>query len=204
MLTIYITRHWQNIDNKNGILNWHRDLPLTDLGVEQAKQLAKHIKTTDIHFDNVYASPLQRAYQTALTITQELAIKEPTKLDILIERDFWILTGEPITDVEKLATRVLKTDTITYFLEAEGVETFPDLLARWHKIVEYIRQHHTDWNILLVTHGDIGKMIYAAYYNLTREEWLHHFHFWNADLVTLSKDRSPTNAHIFTTEQHNI
>ena len=32
MLKIYIARHGQNEDNANGILNGHRDLPLTDIG----------------------------------------------------------------------------------------------------------------------------------------------------------------------------
>ncbi len=33
MLKIYLARHGQNEDNANGILNGHRDLPLTDIGL---------------------------------------------------------------------------------------------------------------------------------------------------------------------------
>ena len=65
MTTIYIARHGQNEDNVHGILNGHRDLPLTDLGRQQARQLARHIKDRGLVFDAVYASPLGRAFETA-------------------------------------------------------------------------------------------------------------------------------------------
>ena len=55
MTTIYIARHGQNEDNVRGILNGHRDLPLTDLGRQQARQLARHIKDRELVFDAVYA-----------------------------------------------------------------------------------------------------------------------------------------------------
>lgn len=44
MLNIYIVRHGQDEDNQNGILNGHRDMPLTELGKTQAQQLAQKIK----------------------------------------------------------------------------------------------------------------------------------------------------------------
>lgn len=65
MTTIYIARHGQNEDNVRGILNGHRNLPLTDLGRQQARQLARHIKDRELVFDAVYASPLGRAFETA-------------------------------------------------------------------------------------------------------------------------------------------
>ena len=50
-MKIYLVRHGQNVDNKNGILNGHRDLPLTDLGYEQALNLARHLKSENQKFD---------------------------------------------------------------------------------------------------------------------------------------------------------
>lgn len=71
-MNIYVVRHGQDEDNANGILNGHRDMPLTELGKEQAKQLAQKIKDTNIVFDKAYSSPLQRAYITGKTITDVL------------------------------------------------------------------------------------------------------------------------------------
>ncbi|MBP7769257.1 histidine phosphatase family protein, partial [Candidatus Saccharibacteria bacterium] len=39
-MSIYIARHGQNKDNAEGILNGHRDRPLTELGRRQAMELA--------------------------------------------------------------------------------------------------------------------------------------------------------------------
>ena len=88
MTNIYIVRHGQNEDNANGILNGHRDLPLTELGITQAKETAEMIKESDIHIDKIYSSPLQRAYQTGEAIANALNLDTPEKLELLIERDF--------------------------------------------------------------------------------------------------------------------
>lgn len=120
MTKIYIVRHGQDEDNANGILNGHRDMPLTEKGKEQAKQLAQQIKNTGIIFNKAYSSPLQRAYVTGEIITKTLHISKPEKLENLIERDFGIMTGKPIKDVEKLCSPdIIKADVITYFLSPE-------------------------------------------------------------------------------------
>ena len=72
MLKIYLARHGQNLDNVNGILNGHRDEPLTLLGEEQARTTATYIKEAGLTFDAVYSSPLKRALRTAEIITSDL------------------------------------------------------------------------------------------------------------------------------------
>ena len=88
MTNIYIVRHGQNEDNANGILNGHRDMPLTEIGIGQAQQLAQMIRESGIHLDKIYSSPLQRAYQTAEIVAMAMQMEKPEKLDILIERNF--------------------------------------------------------------------------------------------------------------------
>lgn len=74
MLKIYLVRHGQNKDNAEGILNGHRDEPLTEIGVAQAYEIADKVKSTGIVFDRVYASPLQRAYKTAENNNEHAAV----------------------------------------------------------------------------------------------------------------------------------
>ena len=90
MTVIYIARHGQDEDNVRGILNGHRNLPLTDLGRQQAQQLARRIRDRELVFDMVYASPLDRALETAAIVATELGLAEPIVHDDLIERDFGI------------------------------------------------------------------------------------------------------------------
>lgn len=116
MTVIYIARHGQNEDNVRGILNGHRNLSLTDLGRQQAQQLARRIRDRRLVFDVVYASPLDRALETAAIVATELGLTEPIVHDDLIERNFGIMTGKPVTDIEEMCTPdIIKTEKVTYF-----------------------------------------------------------------------------------------
>lgn len=203
-LNIYLTRHGQDEDNVKGILNGHRNQKLTDLGEKQAHQLAESIRSSALIFSAVYSSPLQRAKHTAEIICSTLALPKPQISELLIERNFGIMTGRPLVDIELLcAPDLFKTETINYFLSPEGAETFPDLILRSHKLLDEIIARHKEGNILLVTHGDIGKMIYAAYYNLDWQDVLRQFHFGNSDLLILSPNSKAEDAHVFKNKQFN-
>ena len=89
----------------------------------------------------------------------------------------------------------------------KGAETFPQLLDRAKRLFTQIDQLTKDFppdsNILLVTHGDIGKMIYSAYYNIPWENVLRQFHFGNSEVLLLSKESSSDRAHVFEIQQFN-
>jgi len=55
--------------------------------------------------------------------------------------------------------------------------------------------------VLLVTHGDIGKMIYAAYHGIDWKIALNQFHFANTDVVKLDPILKCQNALIITAKQ---
>ena len=204
MTTIYLARHGQDKDNVSGILNGHRNQPLTKLGKEQAVKTAGHIKAENLSLDHIYSSPLDRAYVTAQIIAEINNVSEPEKLNLLIERDFGVMEGKPVSEIENLcAPHILKTDTVIYFLNPRNAETFPDLLVRSEEIIKFCKTNHENQSILLVTHGDIGKMIYASYYNLPWEKVLSSFHFGNSELLVLSRDVEPEDAHVFKQNQHN-
>ncbi|MEI6345901.1 MAG: histidine phosphatase family protein [bacterium] len=204
MLKIYVARHGQNVDNLKGILNGHRDEPLTEKGVEQAHEVADKIKEFAIIFNAIYSSPLIRALETAKIISGTLGMSSPQKENLLIERNFGIMTGRMISEIETMCEpHIIKTDTITYFLNPEGAETFPDMMNRAEVLLNKIKSVHQSGSILLVCHGDIGKMIYATYYGLDWKTVLTQFHFGNCDLLLLSEDSPAEEAHVFKFEQHN-
>ncbi|PIR38937.1 MAG: phosphoglycerate mutase [Candidatus Zambryskibacteria bacterium CG10_big_fil_rev_8_21_14_0_10_42_12] len=204
MLKIYITRHGQDTDNLAGLLNGHRDNPLTPGGIEQAHGIADKIKDAEVQFDAIYTSPLQRALETAKIISEKTNSPAPKKEGLLIERNFGIMTGKNISDIEKLcAPDILKAQVITYFLDPDGAETFPDLIARAKLLLDKIYTKHRSGDILLVTHGDIGKMIYAQYYNIDWEQILTEFNFGNCDLLLLSENSPANESHVFQILQHN-
>ena len=184
MTVIYIARHGQDEDNVRGILNGHRNLPLTDLGRQQAQQLARRIRDRELVFDVVYASPLDRALETAAIVATELGLAEPIVHDDLIERNFGIMTGKLATDIEEMCTPdIIKAENVTYFLHPDGAEIFPDLLARGQRVLELMACQHPGQTVLLVCHGDIGKMIYAAATNTPWRQVLTDFYFGNTDII---------------------
>jgi broad specificity phosphatase PhoE len=204
MRKIYIARHGQNADNARGILNGHRDEPLTELGVSQAHQLASSIQKVGLTFDVVYASPLSRAYETGVIVCDTLGIELPVILDSLIERDFGVMTGKLACDIERLcAPDILKTDTVTYFLSPKDAETFPMLLERADLALDQIKAEQGSGSILLVTHGDFGKMLYASFYGLEWEDVLTQFHFGNCELLLLEEGLDPLQAHVLKIDQYN-
>ncbi|CUF99833.1 unnamed protein product [Bodo saltans] len=185
MTKIFLCRHGQDEDNSNGLLNGHRNTPLTELGRQQAEQVADKIATTLPPFDVILSSPLQRAHNTALAIASrrdQNVIVEP----MLIERDFGVFTGKPIADIVELCKGdVLKTDRVTYFLSGEGSETFDVLYQRATDVVAKVRDSYKDKTVLLVCHGDIGKMILAVCKEITWKEGLMYPYFANTEVIEL-------------------
>ncbi|CAN5397360.1 histidine phosphatase family protein [soil metagenome] len=185
---IFVARHGQNEDNLNGILNGHRDLPLTNLGRQQARDLGQGILDAGLTFNAVYSSPLIRAFETARITAGIAGLPEPEVLQNLIERDFGILSGELANDIEKICPPkdILSVEGMRYFLNPKDGETFPQVLVRGQDVLDYIRKMHTEGKILLVCHGDIGKMIYAAATGKDWKEVLQSFHMGNGDLIDIS------------------
>lgn len=202
---MYITRHGQDEDNAKGILNGHRDFPLTEVGIKQAHELAEGIKKAGLMFDVVYTSPLLRAKKTAEVVCNTLGLSKPVVLDSLIERDFGTMTGRPIEDIEHLcAPNTMKTETVTYLLSSPGAETFPDLLKRAKRALDQIHAEHSSGSVLLVTHGDFGKMLYASFYNIPWQDALSKFHLGNGELLSLEEGVNPEASHVLVkVEQYN-
>ena len=61
-MTIWLTRHGQTNLNKQHLMQGRTDEPLNETGRAQAR--AARAQLGDMHFDAVYASPLQRAIET--------------------------------------------------------------------------------------------------------------------------------------------
>ncbi len=198
MLRIYLARHGQNEDNAERLLTGHRNRPLTDLGRQQARELGQKMSELGIELDAIYTSPLIRAKETAQIVTDMLRLNHKVNvLDDLIERNFGVMTGRPIDEILALPEEdKLPAGRVTYFLRAEGAETFDLALIRAKRALEVIQREHESGTILLVCHADIGKMMYAAYYGLDWKTVLQQFDFRNSDLILMAEDSLAEDAHV--------
>ena len=133
-------------------------------------------KLKECNIDCIYTSPLLRAYQTAQIIADQL----------LVERDFVILTGRPVSDISICTYKIINFDGVNYFLEVEGAESFSVLYERAKKFLLKVKSDRTNKIILIVSHGDIGKMIRGVHHGWDWEKSLKTTHFHNTDIIGLS------------------
>jgi len=124
MLTIFYSPHATSVDNEAGRASGHADVPLSETGRRQARELGLHYEA--IRLDAVFCSDLQRAHETA-----ELAFSErglPIVPDArLREYDYGDMTQQPITLVEaEFARRITEPfpDGESMLMVAQRIGTF--------------------------------------------------------------------------------
>lgn len=154
MITLYLVRHGETKDNVAKIMQGQRQGELTPSGIAQMEELA--VSLSEIHFDAIISSDLQRAYDSAQILSRQW--KQPVQTTPLLrERDWGVFTGRFIPDLKGLPL-------------PDNVEKMEDLLNRAKSFLEWTKTNYQGKTILAVGHGIINKAIQAVYYGkLTRE-----------------------------------
>ncbi|MEP7103583.1 MAG: histidine phosphatase family protein [Candidatus Dojkabacteria bacterium] len=184
--TFHLTRHGETVNNLTKVLNTLED-PLTEFGKHQALELGVKLKESGFIYDVVLVSPLLRAQDTAKIITSELGIGSYETIADLREREFGNMAGVSYDEISKMEDILVTPGGITYFLSGENAETFQELFERAQRVLKDIQENYQGKKVLIVAHGDIGKMLYAAFYERDWKEVLQLFHFRNTDTIVLSK-----------------
>jgi len=102
---VILVRHGQSTYNLKKLIQGQIDVSeLTELGIDQAKRVGETLK--GIPFDQIYASPLKRAYKTAETIVAVLRsenpdIPLPTAVDTIKEIDLPLWEGLSFKEAEE-------------------------------------------------------------------------------------------------------
>lgn len=154
-MKIYVIRHGEVDLNTQGLINAHNNYSLNKKGIEQAKEASKRIKELDL--DLIFCSPLQRTVETCEYINFK---KIPVKYDgRLVERDAGNLQYKSVEIIDQNIWYD-RTKTLLY----ENTEGFKSILDRVKEFLDELKENYYDKNILLVTHGDTFRAIYA-YFN---------------------------------------
>ncbi|HLW02634.1 MAG TPA: histidine phosphatase family protein [Ktedonobacterales bacterium] len=97
MLTLFYSPHMTSVDNEARRASGHANVPLSEAGREQARELGQHYAT--VALDAVFASDLQRAATTVEIAFAGRAV--PIVLDArLREYDYGAMTQHPVAEVE--------------------------------------------------------------------------------------------------------
>ena len=166
---LLMVRHGQTAANIDKVWHGSTDTALTDHGREQARRLGAHfhrIATPDV----IYASPLQRARDTARAIadTHGLTLNLDPRL---MEFSLGEWEGIKFDDIEILhgATGELYGNPD---FAAPGGESQRMVRNRMVAAIDEILHRHPDQNVVLVSHGTALGIAIAHYLHNDTTRWL--------------------------------
>ncbi len=161
MNTYYLARHGQTIWNTLGQTQGHGNSPLTELGIQQAKDLAEALKKYPI--DIIYCSDLGRAVETAQIIGDILNLEiHPTAS--LREMGFGIWEGMQLSEIEKKYPETFNLwRNEPEKVHIEGGETLQMIKERQDKLIEDLNKKYQNKHILLVSHSVTVRVMLLSF-----------------------------------------
>jgi probable phosphoglycerate mutase len=153
-----LVRHGETEWNAEGRVQGQTDIPLSTLGLAQARAAAEVLAQHD--FSAIYASDLMRVRQTAEPSAHKLAL--PLQLDPgLRERHYGIFERLLYTEVRarfpEHYARFQRKDLDYDFETGESLRTFNE---RALATVRAIAERHAGEQVLVFTHGGVLEMVY--------------------------------------------
>lgn len=183
MNTLLLIRHGETKSNREGIFRGRLDIPLSEAGIEQAKELHQHIRHLNI--DAVYSSPLQRALDTAAIAFPHHKIEQDGDLNNLDLGDWSGRNKETVAaECPELWNTWKKTPEQMIFPNGEG-------LGAVYKRAESFLRRMRDLDLKLcaaVSHRSVTKVLIAAAIGLS-ENYFWRFHLDNCSITRLIFDR---------------
>ena len=162
MVTFIIIRHGYSEGNKEKRFSGQMDIPLDQIGVFQAKCIAKYI-VENFNIDSIYASDLSRAYETVKPLADELGI-EIIKDENLREIDVGKWQGMLIETVKENYPEEFElyraNPGILRFVDGESYE---DAMYRSSGAFEKIAQENDGKTVVVGTHGGIIRALNAKW-----------------------------------------
>lgn len=161
-MKLYMIRHGETEWNKEQRLQGRSDVPLNEYGIYLAKETAKALK--DYKFDEIYSSPLIRAYTTAEII------KGDRNINIVKDSR---LTEMSFGDYEGKETKYLTGDFRKFFEAPDQYtptpngESFADVMVRAKDFIDNVIIPKTSQidSMLIVAHGALINGLNACILN---------------------------------------
>lgn len=141
MIELIIIRHGETIENAGNICQGQQHGCLSELGIQQARNLAYSLK--DELIDVVYSSDLQRAIDTANEILKFHPTLNLQTDPLLRERSLPLWEGKPFPKNWK------------WEYLPQGSETNEDMMSRASQFIQKLLANHDRQRVAVVTHGGL-------------------------------------------------
>lgn len=147
--TIILARHGETEWNRQRRAQGKSDIPLSEVGIKQAKALAK--KLQGIGITHIYSSTLTRASHTARIVAEALSLSFEEH-EGFNERDLGVFEGKTWEEISKEFTGSGEELIATDILESEEIAVFQ---KRVTKTIHEIIEKHRGEKVLVVCHGGV-------------------------------------------------
>ncbi len=153
MTTLVLIRHGETEWNRIGRWQGHADVPLSDLGREQARRVAARLQAEEQRFDHIYASDLARAFETASIIASALELPVHPLIEL---REMHVGAWSGLTR-DEISVNYPEQWSL-YTGGGDGPrggdgETNEALRTRVVGILERLVRDHPEQRLLVVSHG---------------------------------------------------
>ena len=159
---LYFVRHGQTVWNVENKICGATDIELTELGHTQAIETGRAIIEQNIKADEILYSPLIRAKETALHISEMTNI--PARKEVrLKEQNFgkYESTARDGAEFQEAKKQ--------FVCRYEGGESMLHLAQRIYNLLDEIKE--SDKTYILVAHNGIARVIQSYFYEMTNEEY---------------------------------
>jgi probable phosphoglycerate mutase len=169
---VILVRHGQSTYNVKKLIQGQIDLSeLTELGINQARQVGKTLK--GIAFNHIYASPLKRAYKTAETIVEVLQTEVPDTplpeaVETIKEIDLPLWEGMSFTDAEAQYPDIYqlwRRDPVNCMMPRPDGTAFYPVRSLYDRATQFwteILPQHQGETLLIVAHSAINRALIAT------------------------------------------
>lgn len=153
-------RHGESEGNRARRFTLTSDTPLTPLGRQQAREVARRIARL-YRPEIIISSPYARARQTSEVIAEELRLPIEIVHD-LHERDLGCLKGESYDALRELVRTDPSYDPANgWAWKPEGGESYEDVRKRVMVAIEELRSRYAGREIVIVSHGGVMLSVWA-------------------------------------------
>lgn len=171
---LVLARHGQSDWNLKNLFTGWKDVDLTDLGVEEARNAGKRLKALGVSFDVAFTSDLKRAQRTCQLILEELGQPnlETIRDQALNERDYGDLTGLNKDDARKRwGDDQVHIWRRSYDVAPPGGESLKDTVARAlpYYVKNILPRVMGGERVLVAAHGNSLRALVMVLDRLTAE-----------------------------------
>ena len=160
---VYFTRHGETIWNVENKICGSTDIALTARGRNQARELGEKIQKEKIEIDEILYSPLIRARDTALIISE--ITKIPAGPDVrLTEQNFGKYESTPRDGAEFWRAKE------NFIYGFDGGETMLRLCQRIYNVLDDIK-NEPEKTYLLVAHNGISRAVESYFRDMKNDEF---------------------------------